>query len=310
MPGPDVPQSVIVLHRGARLGADLLALLGQERLVDVIGAPVELDTGRPPADIVVVDVPPQDRRAICEQVRHHYRGPLVVLLNLGDNSHDLPPDYNRTLLARPFSIRDLSVALATSTPTQPGPGPLGHLRLVPPHEVQDSRNSDRVAPAVPRLVTSWRERRLLRVSVIAIAAASAFTSAFVLTNQNGGCRPGCDELTGADLASPSSSFQAIPIGPDTTESGVATVASAATDSSIPEADGGSPIEATTSGAARIPPTTAWRSSVSGSTSSPGPTRPQTTAPPPTAPKTTTTTASTTTTTTTSTTITTATTTGP
>jgi hypothetical protein len=309
---PNAPQRVTLLYRGARLGAELLALLGEERLVNVISSPAELAKGGPPADMVVVDVPSQDRRAVCEQVRRQYYGPLIVLLNLGDNSRDLSPDHSRVLLTRPFSMRDLSVALAGSRPTQPTLDPVGHLRLVlPPHGIQDRGRSDGVVPAVPRPVRSWRDRRMLRISMIAIAAAVAFTGAFALVNRSNDCGPGCDELTGADLTAPSSTtFQAVPLGPDTIDSGVGTVASSTTDSSAgPVAEGGLLTDAATSGAARIAPTTVGRSAAPGPTS-PDPTHPQTSAPPSTAPKTTTTRASTTTTTTTSTTTTTTIPTGP
>ena len=308
---PNAPQRVTLLYRGARLGAELLALLGEERLVNVISSPVELAKGGPPADAVVVDVPLEDRRAVCEQVRRHYHGRLIVLLNLGDNSRDLPPDHSRILLTRPFSMRDLAVALAGSRPTQPALDPLGHLRLVqPPRGVQDRGKSDRVVPAAPRPARSWRERRLLRISVIAIAAALAFTGAFALVNQRKGCGPGCDELTGAGRTSPSgTTFQAVPMGPDTIDSGAGTVASTTTDSSVGlAADAGSGAGAATSGATRISPTTTWRSGAPSPTSPPDPTHPQTSAPSPTVPKTTAPRASTTTTTSTSTTTTTTTTT--
>lgn len=304
---PNAPQRVTLLYRGARLGAELLALLGEERLVNVISSPAELAKGGPPADVVVVDIPQPDRRAVYEQVRRQYHGPLIVLLNPGDNSRDLPPDHSRVLLTRPFSMRDLSVALAGSRPTQPTLDPVGHLRLVvPPHGSQDRARPDRVVPAVPRPVRSWRDRRKLRVAVVAIAAALAFTGAFALVTRSNGCGPGCDELTGADLTSPSgTTFQAVPMGPDTIDSGAGTVASTTTVSSAgPVAEGGLLTDAATSGTARIAPTTAGRSAAPGPTAPPDPTRPQTSAPPSTAPKTTTTRASTTTTTTSTTTTTT------
>jgi hypothetical protein len=304
---PNAPQRVTLLYRGARLGAELLALLGEERLVNVISSPAELAKGGPPADVVVVDIPPQDRRAVYEQVRRQYHGPLIVLLNHGDNSRDLPPDHRRVLLTRPFSMRDLSVALAGSRPIQPTLDPVGHLRLVlPPHGVQDRGRSDRVVPAVPRPGRSWRDRRTLRVSAIAIAAALAFAGAFALVNRSNDCGPGCDALTGADLTSPSgTAFQAVPGGPDTIDSGVDTVASTTTvPGAGPVAEGGLLTDAASGGAAPIAPTTAGQGAVPGPTAPPDPTRPQTSAPPSTAPKTTTTRASTTTTTTSTTTTTT------
>jgi hypothetical protein len=50
---PNVPQSVTVLYRGVRLGAELLALLGEERPVIVIDSAAELAKGGPPAEVIL-----------------------------------------------------------------------------------------------------------------------------------------------------------------------------------------------------------------------------------------------------------------
>src|SRR5687767_14902546 len=137
MPAPTVPQRVTLLYRGLRPGVELLALLGEDRAVNVIKAPLELSTGGPPADVVIVDVPAEDRRVVCEQVREHYRGPLILPLHPGDSSHDLPPDRSRTLLTRPFSLRELAVAVAASAPAPPASDPAGRLGLFLPHGAED-----------------------------------------------------------------------------------------------------------------------------------------------------------------------------
>jgi hypothetical protein len=315
MPAPKVPQRVTLLYRGVRPGVELLALLGEDRAINVIKAPLELSRGEPPADVVIVDVPAEDRPAVCEQVRHHYRGPLIVVLHPADNSRDLPPDPSRTLLTRPFSLRELVVAVAASAPAPPASDPVGRLGLLPPDGAKDHRaNPDRekgrstVAQAVPRPVPSWRKRRLVRVSAILVPAALAFIGAFGLTNQNDRCPPRCDELTGADdlTSSSASTVQPVGVGPETIDSGVGVAGPTTTDLSAgPTAVGGSRTGAPTSGATRISTTTSWPSRVTGPTSPPDPTRPQpsassTTAPTATrpGPSPTTTTSSTTTTTTT------------
>jgi hypothetical protein len=315
MPAPKVPQRVTLLYRGVRPGVELLALLGEDRAVNVIKAPLELSRGEPPADVVIVDVPAEDRRAVCEQVRHHYRGPLIVVLHPADNSHDLPPDSSRTLLTRPFSLRELMVAVAASAPAPPASDPAGRLGLLPPDGAQDRRaNPDRekgrstVAQAVPRSVPSWRNRRLVRVSAILVPAALAFIGAFGLTNQSDRCLPRCDELTGADdrTSSSASTVRPVGVGPETIDSGVGVAGPTTTEPSAgPTAVGGSRPDAPPSGANRISTTTSWPSRVTSPTSPPDPTRPQpsassTTAPTATrpGPSTTTTTSSTTTTTTT------------
>ena len=103
MSKPALPRNVTLLYRGARLRAGWLALLGEDRLVNVINSGAELDEGGPPADVIVMDVPAQERRAAYEQVRRYYRGPLVILLGRGDNGNDLPPDPSRTLLTPVFT---------------------------------------------------------------------------------------------------------------------------------------------------------------------------------------------------------------
>src|ERR687897_3238216 len=295
MPAPKVPQRVILLYRGVRPGVELLALLGEDRAVNVIKAPLELSSGGPP-DVVIVDVPAEDRRAVCEQVRHHYRGPLIVLLHPADNSHDLPPDRSRTLLTRPFSLRELTVAVAASAPAPSASDPAERLGLFLPHGTQDpranpdwDRGGSTVAPAVPRLMRSWRKRRLVRVLAILVPAALAFIGAFGLANQSDDCSPRCDELTGADELTSSSgtTVQAVGVGPETLDSGVGAAGPTTTGPSLgPTAVGGSRTDAPTRGATQISTTTSWSSRVPTPTSPPDPTRPQPSAPSTTAPTTT------------------------
>jgi hypothetical protein len=307
---PNLPQSVTLLYRGARLGAELLALLGEDRPVRVINAAGELAEGGPPADVIVVDVPAQERRAACEQVRRYHRGPLVVLLDLGDSGHDLPPDRSRTLLTRPFSLPQLSVALAMWGPTQPVPDPSGG-RVIRVREVQarGTKPSPGTAPgilgAVPRLVRGWRERRLVRISIISITVALLSMGAFALANQSGRCGPGCDELTGADVTSPSSTtVDAVGAGPYATDPGVGVVGPTTTEPLVGSTAGqASESDGISSGPARISTTTAGWSGAPAPTSSTDPQRPQPSVPSTIAPTTTranapTTTATTTPTTTT------------
>jgi hypothetical protein len=319
MPARTVPQRVTLLCGGVRLGVDLLAVLVEERAVNLISAPLELARGGAPADVVIVDVPAEDRPAVCEEVRYYYRGPLVVLLHPGDNSHDLPPDRRRTLLTRPFSMRDLAVALAASGPAPPASDPAPRLRLVPPPGAKDpgtdpagDEGRATVVQAVPRLVRSLGKRRMIRVSAILGAAALAFIVAFGLANQGDRCPPRCSELIGADdlTSSSGSTVQAVGVGPETIDSGVGGAGPTTTDSTgRPTAAGGSRTDVATGGPTRISTTTSRSSGVPDPTSSPAPTRPQpgapsTTVPTTTRPRPTTTTSSATTTTVTTTTTTT------
>jgi hypothetical protein len=310
MPPPMIPQHVTLLYSGVLPGIELLPLLGEGRVVNLISAPLELASDGLPPDVVVADVPAEDRRAVCDQIRHHYRGPLIVLLDPRDNSHDLPPDRSRTLLARPFSMRDLEVALAASAPALPASDPGGRLRLLPPHGTHDrSPDKERTtgAQAVPRLVRSLRERRLVRVSGILAAAALAFMVAFGLANQSDRCPPRCDASTRADSLTSLSgtTVQAVGVGPETIDSGVGAGGPTTTNASgSSTAAGGGQSDVATSGAARISTTTSRSSGAPNPTSPPDPTHPQptaaptTTAPTTTRPKSSTSTSTSTTTTTT------------
>jgi hypothetical protein len=290
---PSLPHSVTLLCRGVRLGAELLALLGEGHPVKVINSVAELAEGEPPADVIVVDVSAQERHAACEQVRRYHRGPLVVLVDRGDSGADLPPDRSRMLLTRPFSLRELSVALAVCAPPQPAPDPPGG-RLIPFQEVrargmEPSRDTGpgTVGQAVPRLTRSWRERRLVRISIISIMAALLFMGAFALVNQTDPCGPDCDELTGAGLPSSSSStVGAVGAGPYTTDPRLGVVGPTTTEPSVgPAADDGSPSGESIDSGARISTTTAWSSMAPAPTSSEDPGRSQPSAPSTTAPTT-------------------------
>jgi hypothetical protein len=296
MPAPEVPQRVTLLCTGVRPGVDLLAVLVEQRAVNLISAPLELARGGPPVDVVIVDVPAEDRRAVYEEVRHHYRGPLIVLLHPGDNSHDLPPDRSRTLLTRPFSMRDLARALAGSAPAPPASDPAARLRLVPPYGAQDpgtgpagDKGRTTVVQAVLRLMRSLGKRRMLRVSAILGAAALAFIVAFGLANEGDRCPPRCDELIGADdlTSSSGTTVQAVGVGPETIDSGVGVAGPTTTSrSGSPAAVGGGRTDVATGGATGVFTTTSRSSGVPDPTSSPDPTGPRPSAPPTTVPTTT------------------------
>jgi hypothetical protein len=311
MSRPGSPQDVTLLYWGEQRRTELVPLLGQEHQLSVISSPAALATGEQSVDVLVVDVPKLIRRGFCEQVRRHYQGWLVVLLDPGDSSHDLPPDHNRMLLTRPFSGQELLAALAGSAPLQHSSDPADDPRTVVPERAQRTKVSSRlgrgrslVAHAVARLVGGWRERRLVRVSAIPLIAALLFAVAFMLV-QVAGCGAACDELTGADRTSPSTADAPVGAWPATPASSAAEAGSTTTDPSVGSTtDAGSWVDGVTGGTPRIAGTTVASSGGPDPTSPPAPTRPQpTTAPTTTSPKSSapTTTATTTNTTTTTTT---------
>src|SRR5919106_1188220 len=219
--GTSMKQNVTLLYWGERRRTELVALLAQECRPNIVKSAVELAKGGQSADVLLVDVPPLIRRSTGEQARRHHRGRLIVLLDPGDSSLDLPPDHNRTLLTRPLSVQELSAALAGSAPLQPPSDPTDDPRTVlarsaKAHETTSRLGSERslVAHVVPRLARSWRERRLVRLSAISLIAALAFMAAFALANRDAACGADCDELTAADLASPSTTITPVVAGLD------------------------------------------------------------------------------------------------
>jgi hypothetical protein len=288
-----MPQSVTLLYWGERRRTELLALLGRERRLNVIGSGAELADGGQSVDVLVVDVPALIRRSVVEQVRAHYRGRLVVLLDPGDSSHDLPPDHDRTLLTRPFSAQELSATLAGSAPRQVPSDPADDPGTVLPRRAQAhtatshlGRGRRLAAHVVPRLVRSWRERRLVRLSAILLLAALAFAVAFAMVNQDAGCGSACDELTGADLTSPSTTLTPVVAGPDRTASSTTKAGPTTTNTSLgstadvsSRVDGGTgatpQTPRTTVGSSRAPATTRPQATASPTTTAPTTTRPTT-----------------------------------
>jgi len=250
----------------------MLALVVEERQLRVIRSPVELTDDGPPADVVVVDVPAWRQRAVCEEIRRHYRGRLIVL-DPNDSSQDLPPDPNRTVLTGPFGIHELSAALAGTVPMQPTDARL----ILPPRarvgsgDPRPAMEHNLVADVVPWMAHAWWERRLVRLSTISVTAAVLLVVAFVLVTRSTGCGSACDRLTGADLTAPSgTTITAAAVGPTATASSVG-----------PAAAGGSRADAATRSSAGSTRTTAGPSGAPSPSSPPDPTRPPSSAPPPT-----------------------------
>jgi hypothetical protein len=177
------------------------------------------------ADVVVLDMPVEDRADAFGQVRRRFLGPVVVLAAKGDKDRGLHLDDAATLLTRPFSTEDLGAALAVpgrpaspspwfATPAAPSTGP--GMSLATPAPPAEAGAADlkaaarqapvRRAPAGPpgqldlidraqrlliTLTQGWQARRRVRVAGFSIFALVAFTVAFALASQ-GRCGPGCD----------------------------------------------------------------------------------------------------------------------
>jgi hypothetical protein len=117
-PGDLPRRRVLLLAESAGLAAVLHHLLDPADRLSRLGTLRELAETRAleNADVVILDVPAEDRAAAVGQVRRRYLGPLVVLVAKGDDTPRLQLDDAATLLTRPFSADALGAAL----------GPLGH----------------------------------------------------------------------------------------------------------------------------------------------------------------------------------------
>jgi hypothetical protein len=216
-PGDLHRRRVLLVAESAGLAAVLHHLLDPADRLSRLGSLRELAESRAleAADVVVLDVPPEDRAAAVDQVRRRYLGPLVVLVDRKEGMAGLHLDDACRLLPRPFSAEELGAALAgpglpgaaprilapdpaatAADPVDPAdpkaaarqapvqraaPTPPGRLDLV-----------DRVLRLLAALTQGWQARRRVRVAGFSAFALVAFTVAFALAAQGGRCGPGCD----------------------------------------------------------------------------------------------------------------------
>jgi hypothetical protein len=116
------PRRLLLLSESAGLAAVLTRLLDRRDRLTRTGWSREATekAGLGEADLVVLDVPRAGRAAAFQQLRRRYQGPVVVLVERGDDGRALPADRARTLLARPFSADDLRAALGLPEPPAGG----------------------------------------------------------------------------------------------------------------------------------------------------------------------------------------------
>jgi hypothetical protein len=115
---------LLLLSESPGLAAVLTRLLDRRDRLTRTGWSREASNqaGLAETDLVVLDVPRAGRAAAFQQLRRRYQGPVVVLVERGDDGRGLPADQARTLLARPFSTDDLRVALGLPAPPPAKPG--------------------------------------------------------------------------------------------------------------------------------------------------------------------------------------------
>jgi hypothetical protein len=121
------PRRVVLLSESMGLAALGEYLLGASGTLTRFTTLREADDrdGLEDADTVVLDLPREGADATLAQVRHRYRGELIVLADRGRHRHrGVAPDPALTLLERPFSAVDLGTALGlpgVDAATAPGP---------------------------------------------------------------------------------------------------------------------------------------------------------------------------------------------
>jgi hypothetical protein len=271
-PGDLHRRRVLLVAESAGLAAVLHHLLDPADRLSRIGSLRELAESRAleAADVVVLDVPPEDRVAAVGQVRRRYLGPLVVLVARADGPGGLRPDDACRLLPRPFSAEELGAALAG--PGLPGAAPTV-LTPAPAAEAAAAGQLDlvdRVLRLLAALTQGWQARRRVRVAGFSAFALVAFTVAFVMAAHGGRCGPGCDAFgTGfspAPTIAPASSLASSTTGPKR-----------ATSTTVPS---GSPATGAFQGISggRVATTSTTRAKATTTTRRPATTRPATTRP--------------------------------
>jgi hypothetical protein len=87
-----IERRVIMVSRGARLGTLAVQALGLGRPLACLESPADLDDWTsPPVDVVLLDFPRRQRGIVYRQLRQRYRGPVLALLDPGDDGGGCPP---------------------------------------------------------------------------------------------------------------------------------------------------------------------------------------------------------------------------
>ena len=102
---------VMMICRDPELVSDLATALDELDRLTVVESPVAVDHGGLEVDAVVVDLPAEARKAVCEEVRERYPGQLVVPVDDGDEVAGWPPDPARRVVVRPFEAAELVAGL-------------------------------------------------------------------------------------------------------------------------------------------------------------------------------------------------------
>ena len=144
-----VERRVVVLSRGGRLGGFATQVLsdGNGTTLACLESPAELaDWKRPPIDVVLLDFPRRNRGIVYRQLRQRYRGPVLALLDPGEDG-GLPPSRGPlAILNRPFSGEELAAVLSVLL-APPVEGPLEETSAPPAEPAEETTEVTAVLPA-------------------------------------------------------------------------------------------------------------------------------------------------------------------
>jgi hypothetical protein len=183
---------VVLLSRDNGLASIVgMAVTNGDRVAHIRSTSELTDWSEDAVAAVVLDSRPNLYRQGYKQVRDHYRGPLVILLDRGERNPSLPPDGARRYLYRPFSAADIATALGTPPPK------LGKLETA----VIDawSRHAGPDAAKRPSGLSyrvGWGKsaRRRLRAWVWTVAAMVGVLLVFSVSGQSR-CGPSCTRMS-------------------------------------------------------------------------------------------------------------------
>jgi hypothetical protein len=206
-----VQRRVVVLSRGGRLAGFATHTLGNGNghTLACLESPAELaDWSRPAVDVVLLDFPRRSRGIVYRQLRQRYRGPVLALLDPGEDG-GLPASQGPlAILNRPFSGGELSAVLDVlldpppETAEPPPPPPPPEAPPPPPPAPAPRKDAPPPAPAAavaPRARRS-RMRRLARRGLRRweiVAGATALVLLGLSLGGHGGCQSSCVGIGGA-----------------------------------------------------------------------------------------------------------------
>jgi hypothetical protein len=191
-----VERRVVLLSSDEGLASTIGRLLSNgDRIAHYHSAERVADWSTPEVAAVVLDSQPHARRLSYKQVRDRYDGPLIMVLDEGEQRPDLPPDGARQFLHRPFKVADLSSMLDRPVPQ------LGSLEAAIIGAWSRHATAEQAVPVRPgrsAQLGTWRPSlpHRARAWAATVLALMGLLLALGLSDR-GSCAPGCSRFGGA-----------------------------------------------------------------------------------------------------------------